>query len=83
MTEPSPALTDIAGLVAHVNDGDTIAIPTMLGDFSGVAMAATRALIRRGVKGLHIVCVPSSSLQADMLIGAGCVTSIQAGSAAV
>ena len=30
-------------------------------------------------QGLHIVCVPSSSIQADMLIGAGCVASIQAG----
>jgi glutaconate CoA-transferase subunit A len=42
-------------------------------------MAATREIIRRRIKGLNIVCVPSSSLQADMLIGAGCVASIQAG----
>jgi glutaconate CoA-transferase subunit A len=42
-------------------------------------MAATRALIRKGVKNLQLVCVPSSSMQADMLIGAGCVASIQAG----
>jgi glutaconate CoA-transferase subunit A len=66
-------------LVANISDGDMVAIPTMLGDFSGVSMAATRAMIRRRLKNLHIVCVPSSSLQADMLIGAGCVASIQAG----
>ena len=36
-------------------------------------MAATRALIRRGVKELHLVALPTSSLQADLLIGAGCV----------
>ena len=66
-------------LVSSVRDGDTLAIPTMLGDFSGVSMVATRAIIRRGVRNLDIVCVPSSSLQADMLIGAGCVRSIQAG----
>jgi glutaconate CoA-transferase, subunit A len=42
-----------------------------------VAMAATRALIRRGVKGLHLVALPTSSLQADLLIGAGCVDTIE------
>ena len=42
-------------------------------EVSGVPMAATRALIRRGVKRLHLVALPTSSLQADLLIGAGCV----------
>jgi len=36
-------------------------------------MEATRALIRRGVRNLHLVTLPTSSLQADLLIGAGCV----------
>ncbi len=40
-------------------------------------MAATRALIRRGVKRLHLVALPTSSLQADLLIGAGCVETIE------
>ncbi|HZR03533.1 MAG TPA: CoA synthetase [Burkholderiales bacterium] len=71
--------TDIDGIMDEIQDGDTIAIPTMLGDFSAVAMNATRAIVRRGRRGLHLVCVPSSSLQADMLIGGGCVASIQAG----
>jgi glutaconate CoA-transferase subunit A len=44
---------------------------------AGVAMEATRALIRRGVKDLHLVTLPTSSLQADMLIGAGCVAEIE------
>jgi glutaconate CoA-transferase subunit A len=79
MAQANSVLTDLSGLVAHIKDGDTLAIPTMLGDFSGVAMAATRALIKRGVKSLNIVCVPSSSMQADLLIGVGCVASIQAG----
>lgn len=70
---------DVDALAALVRDGDTVAVPTALGDFGAASMAATRALIRRGVKGLHLVCVPSSSMQADMLIGAGCVASIQAG----
>ena len=40
-------------------------------------MAATRALIRRGVKRLHLIALPTSSLQADLLIGAGCVETIE------
>ncbi len=42
-------------------------------EVSGVPMEATRALIRRGIKRLHLVALPTSSLQADLLIGAGCV----------
>jgi glutaconate CoA-transferase subunit A len=44
---------------------------------SGVAMAATRALIRRGVKRLHLVALPTSTLQADLLIGAGAVETLE------
>jgi glutaconate CoA-transferase subunit A len=40
-------------------------------------MAATRALIRRGVRRLHLVALPTSSLQADLLIGAGCVETLE------
>jgi glutaconate CoA-transferase subunit A len=40
-------------------------------------MEATRALIRRGVERLHLVTLPTSSLQADLLIGAGCVHSLE------
>jgi glutaconate CoA-transferase subunit A len=79
MTGSQVPHVDIRELVGFIKNGDTLAIPTMLGDFSGVSMAATREIIRRGITGLNIVCVPSSSLQADMLIGAGCVASIQAG----
>src|SRR5205823_4877516 len=41
------------------------------------AMAATRELVRRGARGLHLVCVPQSGLQADLLIGAGAVRAIE------
>jgi glutaconate CoA-transferase subunit A len=40
-------------------------------------MEATRALIRRGVRCLTIVALPTSSLQADLMIGAGCVDMIE------
>jgi glutaconate CoA-transferase, subunit A len=44
---------------------------------SGVPMAATRALIRCGIKQLHLVTLPTSTLQADLLIGAGCVATLE------
>ena len=46
-------------------------------EVSGVPMAATRALIRRGVKRLHPVALPTSSRQADLLIGAGRVATLE------
>src|SRR6184192_1081208 len=60
--------------LAPITDGCVLAVPR---EASGVAMAATRALIRRGVKGLHLIALPTSSLQADMLIGAGCVETLE------
>ena len=61
------ALTPIA-------DGCMLAVPR---ETSGVAMAATRALIRRGVTHLHLVTLPTSTLQADLLIGAGCAETLE------
>ena len=60
--------------LAPIADGCLLAIPR---ESTGVAMAATRALIRRGIKRLSLVALPTSSLQADLLIGAGCVESIE------
>jgi glutaconate CoA-transferase subunit A len=57
-----------------VTDGCMLVVPR---EVSGVPMAATRALIRRGVKRLHLVALPTSSLQADLLIGAGCVATLE------
>ena len=61
-------------LVAAISDGTHLAVPA---ERRGVAMAATRALIRRGVKDLRLTAVPTSGLQADLLIGAGAVTEIE------
>src|SRR5438874_6084035 len=60
--------------LAPITDGCMLAVPR---ETSGVAMEATRALIRRGVKRLHLVACPTSTLQADLLIGAGCVETIE------
>lgn len=70
------AFTSLDELVTRIPDGAMLAIPK---DESGVAMSATRALIRRGVRDLHLLCVPTSGLQADLLIGAGCVSTIECG----
>src|SRR6266852_8394133 len=60
--------------LAPIVDGCVLAVPR---EQSGVAMAATRALIRRGVKRLHLIALPTSSLQADLFIGAGCVATLE------
>jgi glutaconate CoA-transferase subunit A len=60
---PQSPLTDLEGLAAVITDGMMLAVPK---DSSGVAMAATRVLARRGVRGLHLVCVPTSGLQAEI-----------------
>jgi len=62
-------------LAAQIPDGTVLGVTK---DDGGVAMAATRALIRRGVRNLHLVCVPVSGMQADLLIGAGCVATLEA-----
>jgi len=73
MTESSIYLS-VDDLVARITDGVRLAIPA---NETGVAMEATRALIRRGVKDLRLVAVPVSGIQADLLIGAGCVAEIE------
>jgi glutaconate CoA-transferase subunit A len=60
--------------LAPIADGCLLAVPR---ESSGVPMAATRALIRRGAKQLHLVTLPTSTLQADLLIGAGCVATLE------
>src|SRR5467141_508805 len=60
--------------IAAIPDGAMIVVPR---ESSGVPMEATRALIRRGIKRLHLVALPTSTLQADMLIGAGCVDTLE------
>lgn len=64
----------IDDFIAPIGDGCMLAVPR---EVSGVPMEATRALIKRGVKRLHLVALPTSSLQADLLIGAGCVDTLE------
>jgi glutaconate CoA-transferase, subunit A len=60
--------------IIPITDGCMLVVPR---EVSGVPMAATRALIKRGIKRLHLVALPTSSLQADLMIGAGCVETLE------
>lgn len=67
-------ITSLDNLVEHIQDGASVAVAP---DYSGCAMAAVRALIRRGARDLRLLSVPQAGFQADMLIGAGCVASVE------
>ncbi|MEA2857372.1 MAG: glutaconate CoA-transferase, subunit [Methylobacteriaceae bacterium] len=68
------SIVSLETLVAAIAPGAMLAVPA---DYSGVAMAATAALVRRGTGTLHLVCVPASGLQTDMLIGEGLVAALE------
>jgi glutaconate CoA-transferase subunit A len=61
-------------LVSQIPDGASVALPP---DYSGCAMSAVRALIARGARGLKLIGLPQMGFQADMLIGAGCVSEVE------
>ena len=61
-------------LAVNVRDGMSLALPI---DHSGVAMAATAAIIARRPKNLHVICMPTSGMQADMLIGEGLAATVE------
>ena len=61
-------------LAGRIADGATLALPP---DYSFVPMAAVRALVRRPARDLQLVTVPQGGIAADLLIGAGCVASIE------
>jgi len=69
------AFEDLEALAARVPDGALLALAP---DYSWVPMELVRALIRRRVKELHLLAVPISGLAADLLIGAGCVGTLEA-----
>jgi glutaconate CoA-transferase subunit A len=66
---------DLDRLAERIPDGAFVALPP---EHSFVPMAVIRALVARGARGLHVLAVPSGGLGVDMLIGAGCVDSLEA-----
>ncbi|MBL8664446.1 MAG: hypothetical protein JNM29_16565 [Candidatus Odyssella sp.] len=69
-------LASVDALVADLADGAVVAA---MKDTSGAPMALARALIGKGVRGLHLVNMPTGGLFADVLIGAGCVATVEGG----
>ena len=69
----SVILPDVDALAERIPDGAKLA----LFKDCGVPMALGRALIRRGARDLHIITVPTGGILPDMLIGAGCVATIE------
>jgi glutaconate CoA-transferase subunit A len=70
----SDSLTSVEDLAARIPDGAKLALAP---DYSGCSMVTIRALIARGVRDLHVVGVPSVGFQGDMLVGAGCVATLE------
>jgi glutaconate CoA-transferase subunit A len=64
----------LEALAAEVPDGAMLALPP---DNSLPSVALAKALIRRGVRNLNLIGVPVSGFATDILIGAGCVASVQ------
>ncbi|NBB70643.1 MAG: CoA synthetase [Alphaproteobacteria bacterium] len=67
-------------LVDEIADGALVGVPA---DDAGVAMAATRELIRRGARDLRLFCLPRGGLAVDVLVGAGCVAEIETAAVAL
>lgn len=68
-------ILELEDLVRRIPRGALLAVPP---DYGGVAMDATRALIAAGIGELRLLAVPTSGLQADLLIGAGLVAHVEA-----
>jgi len=65
---------DAEAVAAAIPDGSSVGLPP---DYSLVAMAVVRALVRRKAKDLKLIGVPVLGLCADILIGAGCVREVE------
>jgi glutaconate CoA-transferase subunit A len=68
------AVLDLDELAARIPNGALLAFPP---DNSLSPTALAHALVRRGARDLRILGVPVSGYVTDLLIGAGCVASVQ------
>ena len=65
----------IESLAGQVTNGASIALPP---EYSWSPVALIRGLIAKEVRDLQVLCVPVGGITVDMLIGAGCVSSLEA-----
>ena len=66
---------NVEALAARVPNGAFVALPP---EYSWVPAAMARALISQGSRDLHVLCVPIGGMTVDMLVGAGCVATLEA-----
>lgn len=66
---------DLDRLTKRIPDGALIALPP---EYSFVPMAVVRALVARRARNLRLLVVPVGGMGVDILIGAGCVDSVEA-----
>jgi glutaconate CoA-transferase subunit A len=71
----TPPFLELDALAARIPDGATLGLAADY--YSGCAMAAVRRLIARGAHDLHLIGIPTLGFQADMLIGGGCVATVE------
>jgi glutaconate CoA-transferase subunit A len=64
----------VKDIAKEVKDNCLLGIPA---DYSGVPMSVTVEIIKNNTKGLRLYCLPLTTIQGDMLIGAGCVSEIE------
>ncbi len=64
----------VKDIAREVKDNCLLGIPA---DYSGVPMSVTIEIIKNNTKGLRLYCLPLTTIQGDMLIGAGCVSEIE------
>jgi glutaconate CoA-transferase, subunit A len=73
ITSRPPILTP-AELARRISPGAKVALSP---DYAGSAMTVVVELMRRKVRDLHLIGAPVLGMQADMLIGAGCVARVE------
>ena len=73
-------MTNANILALRVPDGALLAVPP---DNSLTPAALARALVKRGARGLRLLGVPVSGYVCDLLVGAGCVASLQTSAASI
>ena len=71
MTARSERVASLSEAAALVRDGMVVGLSGF--SYQNPPMAVVREIARRGVKDLTIVSGPTSGLETDLLIGAGCV----------
>jgi glutaconate CoA-transferase subunit A len=67
--------TNVSMLAEQIKDGARLVLPS---ENSGVPVAVVRALIARGARDLRLVGGPTGGFAIDLLVGAGCVASVEA-----